>query len=278
MPTIISISSRVVRGTVGGTLASFVLQRMGHVVRDIPTVMWDRHPGLGQPSGFALTGAQLTALLADSVAPKQTATLRMWTTGYFASGDQIDAVRDHVLSLRRTGHSFTYCCDPICGDAPGLYVPPDVLDGLRSELLPLADAITPNRFELGLLTGMPVATNAEVIAAARALGRPACLVTSAFGTSTDTIANMLVTPDTACMCQSRRRTDVPNGTGDLMTALFAGLLAQDVPAARAMARAAAGVEAALDATARTGDVELAVVAAKDAFVQDNALPLVEVRT
>ena len=100
MPHILSISSRVVRGTVGNSLASFVLQRMGHAVWDVPTVVWDHHPGFGRPAGFALTGAQIATLLADFRLPEQAARTRLVASGYFASADQIDAVRDHILALR----------------------------------------------------------------------------------------------------------------------------------------------------------------------------------
>lgn len=277
MATIVSISSRVVRGTVGNTLSSFVLQRMGHVVREVPTVVWDRHPGLGRPSGFAVSGDDLSALLRDQTAPEQSAATAMVATGYFNRPDQITAVRDFILALRARGHRPKICVDPVCGDAPGLYVSREVLEALRDLLVPLADVITPNRFELGLLTGMPVSSNAEIIEAAHVVHRPVCLVTSAFGGAPDRIANILAMPDAAWICESPRRTSVPNGTGDLMSALLAGWLTKGVSPETALARASAGVDAVLDVTP-TGALELAVVAAQDAFARDRTVTMTELRT
>ena len=277
MVTIVSISSRVVRGTVGNTLSSFVLQRMGHVVRDVPTVVWDRHPGLGKPSGFAVSGTDLSMLLAEMSAKEQASATSMVTTGYFNRPEQVAAARDFIVSLRTSGCSPVVCVDPICGDAPGLYVSAEVLEALRDLLLPLADVITPNRFELGLLTGRSTSTNTQIVAAARALGRPTSLVTSAFGASPDMIGNVLVTGKDAWTCQHLHRTSAPNGTGDLMTALFVGALAHGATADIAMGRAAAGVEAILDATPDAAK-ELAVVAAQDALCRDASIQVVGLRT
>ena len=266
MPHILSISSRVVRGTVGNTLASFVLQRMGHAVWEVPTVVWDHHPGFGRPAGLTLTGAQIATLLADFRAPALTDQTRLVVSGYFAASDQIEVVRDHILALRAQGNTAPYCCDPVCGDHPGLYVSPAILTGLRTQLLPLATIITPNRHELGFLTNMPVATNDEIAAAARALGRPICLVTSAFGATAARIANLLVTPHKVWICEMPRADAAPNGTGDLMTALFVGLFLKGIVPHLAMGQAAAIVGQILAATQAAGTDELDIVAAQAALV------------
>lgn len=268
---ILSISSRVVRGTVGNTLASFALQRLGHDVWDVPTVIWDRHPGLGKPSGFSMTGEQIATLLADFQVPEQARRTAMIASGYFADADQIAVVRDHIQAVRAADQNTLYCCDPICGDAPGLYVPPDVLQGLRTQLLPLATFLTPNRHELGFLSEMPVSSNAEIVAAARALGRPVCLITSAFGASPDVVANLLVTPDDAWTCETPRLSAVPNGTGDLMTALFAGWVAHGITPEIALGRATSAVAHVLRETVKIGSRELAIVAAQDALSDFDAV-------
>lgn len=276
MPHILSISSRVVRGTVGNTLASFVLQRMGHAVWDVPTVLWDHHPGIGRPSGFALTGAQIATLLAEFRLPEQAARTRLVASGYFASVDQIDAVRDHILALRAQGYEAAYCCDPICGDQPGLYVPAAIVRALRMQLVPLASIITPNRHELGFLTDQPVTSNAGIVAAARTLGRPVCLVTSAFGSSDDLIANILVTPDKAWICATPKLEAVPNGTGDLMTALFAGAVLTGAALDIAMGRATANVQRVLEATLAGKAGELDIVAAQASLADtDASCPVIE---
>jgi pyridoxine kinase len=265
MPTLLSISSHVIRGTVGGTLAAFVMRCIGQTVWEVPTVVWDHHPGLGKPSGLTLTGGQITALLADFQAPAQAAETALIVTGYFANRGQIDAAADHVRTLRAAGHGVRVCCDPVCGDAPGLYVAPEVLAGLRNVLVPLADFVTPNRHELGFLTGLPVTSHAEIVTAARALGRPVCLVTSAFSPRHDLVANVLVTPDRVWRCIATRQPDAPNGTGDLMTALFAGWIAAGCEIDEALGRASAGVESVLHVTRGLGRLELAIAEASKRY-------------
>ncbi len=276
MPHILTLSSRVARGTVGNTLASFVLQRMGHAVWDVPTVVWDHHPGFGRPAGLALTGAQIATLLADFRLPQQAARTRLVSSGYFAAPDQIDAVRAHILALRVLGHGAAYCCDPICGDQPGLYVSEAIVQGLRTLLVPLATLVTPNRHELGFLTDRPVTTNADIVAAARALGRPMCLVTSAFGTSGGLIANILVTPDKAWICETPRLQAVPNGTGDLMTAVFTGSIQAGATPDIALGKATAIVREVLDVTREAHSKELDIVAAQTILdAMDVTVPVTE---
>ena len=115
MSVVLSISSHVVRGTVGASLAGFVLQRIGHKVWTVPTVVWDHHPGFGRPSGLIPTGEQMASLLADLRAPEQAVRTDMILTGYFANEGQIEAVADHVRALRDAGHSMCFVCDPVCG-------------------------------------------------------------------------------------------------------------------------------------------------------------------
>ena len=283
MPHVLAISSRVVRATVGHTLASFVLQRMGLAVWDVPTVLWDHQPGFGRPAGFALTGTQIATLLADFRRPEQAARTRLVSSGYFASADQVDAVHDHILALRVQGFEAAYCCDPICGDQPGLYVSAAIVQGLRTRLVPLATIITPNRHELGFLTDQPVTSNAGIVAAARALGRPVCLVTSAFGSSDGLIANILVTPDEAWVCETPRMEAVPNGTGDLMTALFTGLVLTGAAPEIALGQATASVHRILgmtlaDKTLAGKGSELEIVAAQSNLVATDApCPVIALR-
>ncbi len=65
------------------------------------------------------------------------------------------------------------------GDYYGLFQPEAMVVALRDLAMPLADIATPNRYELGWLTGMPIGDNAALIAAARKLGPREVLVTSA---------------------------------------------------------------------------------------------------
>ncbi|MCL2194196.1 MAG: PfkB family carbohydrate kinase, partial [Treponema sp.] len=50
-----------------------------------------------------------------------------------------------------------YCCDPVMGDVDrGIYVKQDIPAIFRDELIPLADIVTPNEFELETLTDIDI--------------------------------------------------------------------------------------------------------------------------
>ena len=126
---------------------------------------------------------------------------------------------------------------------------PQVAEAVASRLVPLADWITPNLWELAHLTGAEIGDARSAVAAARRLGKPA-LITSAPAGEDDT-GLLFVTGDEATLFAHPRLAHAPNGTGDLVTASFgAGLvegLVKPIAAAERAARAASeAVKAAQD--------------------------------
>ena len=48
-----------------------------------------------------------------------------------------------------------YCCDPVMGDVGrGMFVLPGVPELIRERVVPVADVVTPNAFELAFLAGV----------------------------------------------------------------------------------------------------------------------------
>ena len=79
----------------------------------------------------------------------------------------------------------------------------------------------------------------------------------------------------AAMVDIRNALDkAPNGTGDLLTALFAGWLALGKPTNEAAATAVAAVHDVIAATAETGADELALIEAQALLVSPSTIPLV----
>jgi pyridoxine kinase len=54
-------------------------------------------------------------------------------------------------------------CDPVLGDGGKLYVPAELVDAYRAEVVPLASVVTPNQFEAELLTQRPVRTLSDAV-------------------------------------------------------------------------------------------------------------------
>ncbi|MEW5772558.1 MAG: bifunctional hydroxymethylpyrimidine kinase/phosphomethylpyrimidine kinase [Thermodesulfobacteriota bacterium] len=74
-----------------------------------------------------------------------------------------------VAGVLRARKSFPLVVDPVCVSQTGhALLQEDAVQVLRSEMLPLADLLTPNRPEAELLAGLPLAGEADV---ARVAGR-----------------------------------------------------------------------------------------------------------
>jgi pyridoxine kinase len=152
---ILSIQSHVVYGYAGNTAAVFPMQRLGREVWAINTVEFSNHTGYGSWKGKVLggelTGELVAGLEERGVLPQCEAVL----SGYMGDAAVGRAIIGTVKKIRAVAPKALYCCDPVMGDVGrGFYVKPDIPDIFKNELVPLADIITPNQFELEALTGL----------------------------------------------------------------------------------------------------------------------------
>ncbi len=144
---VIVISSHVVRGAVGNRAAVFALEMLGHRVWALPTVVLPWHPGHGRSTRVTMPDEDFRSIIDDLVAAPWIGEVRAVLSGYLGSPEQAAAVAGLVKALRRRDPALFYACDPILGDAGGLYVPVEIAGAIRDLLLPLATLATPNRFE-----------------------------------------------------------------------------------------------------------------------------------
>ena len=111
---------------------------------------------------------QLTAILADYGAAAV-------KTGFIGRADLVETIARHLAAYagdQPPGREPFIVVDPVLVNHRGESMfPPEVVRAYRERLLPLAHLITPNRPEAALLTEQPVATIAEMVAAARVLQR-----------------------------------------------------------------------------------------------------------
>lgn len=269
--TVLLASSEVGRGAIGARAGAFALERLGHVVWLVPTVWLPWHPGHGVSSRLVPDAAGFARALAEIAESPKAAEIDTVLTGYFADPDQIEAVARLVERLRAETPGLRLIVDPVLGDGDAagrgrLYVGASLAETLRDRLLPLADIATPNLFELGWLSGRPVGSTAEAIAAARAIAPPITVTTSAPAMMTRSIGALLVTADAATQFEHPLVAGAPHGTGDLFAGLLAARLGEGATTEAAVGRALASVFELVARSVRAGSDELAIAAEQDVLV------------
>ena len=253
---IVAISSHVVRGAVGNRAIVFALETMGFRVWSLPTVILPWHPGHGPSTRIPTADAPFAAAVEDMRCSRWSGAIKAVVTGYFGSAAQVAAVARMVARLKQDNPGLVYVCDPVIGDGGGLYVKPDIAEAIRDELMPLADVATPNRYELGWLSGAGLESNAAIIDAALALGPHRVLVTSAVPMMAGGIGNLLLTDRLALLAEHRMIGNPPNGLGDLTSALFLARLMRGETDEKALQTTTASVFEILARSVKRGADEL----------------------
>ena len=253
---VIVISSHVVRGTVGNRAAVFALETLGHPVWALPTVILPWHPGHGRATRVATSAEDFDAVVSDLIAAPWRGEVKAVLSGYLASAAQARSVARLVESLRAENPDLLYMCDPVCGDERGLYVPEETAVAIREGLIPLASVATPNRFELAWLAGAPLETNAAIMEAALSLGPSRMLVTSSLPLMAGSTGNLYLSGRSALLAEHRLVPNPPNGTGDLLSAIFLSRMMEGLPDERALMSATASVFEIVARTAKRGADEL----------------------
>lgn len=259
MATVLAVSSFVARGSVGLRAVMPALDRLGHTVIACPTTMLSNHLGHRCVAGAPVALETFTAVLEAIAENGWLADVDAVLTGYMPSAAHVAAVAGFIDRVRARRPDALVVCDPVLGDLPGgLYVPPAVAEAVRDTLVGRATHVKPNLFELSFLSGRDVRDMvgpADVVAAARGLSAPVVLASS-IPLAQDRLANVVVTPQDAALCAVAREECVPHGTGDLLSALFAGHLLCGLAPADATAAASAGVAAAIAASRGADELRL----------------------
>ncbi len=270
MGRVLAISSQVVRGHVGLSAIVPALQRLGHEVLPIPTVLLSNHPGHLRAAGTRVEVNTLVSMLDVLDANGWLAGLDAIMTGYMPTAAHADFAVQAVERARGKSAGVRVIVDPVAGDDPrGLYIGDDAADALKSRLVPLADVLTPNRFELSWLSGATVDSASSAVSAGRELGIGTVIATS-IPDADGRIANVCVTSNEVAFCQVERRQRAPQGTGDLLSGLFCGHLVRGLGEANAMARAVGSVQRAIAASEGHTDLVLTGIGAADWSVGEPA--------
>lgn len=254
--TLLSVSSQVAFGPVGNSAAVPAMEALGLTVFAVPTIVLSHHPGHGKPAGLRVPAADLAAMIDSLQALGVLDGLSGVLTGYFAANDQIHGLARAIRKLKAANPRMIYLCDPVIGgESKGLYVPLPVAEAVRSALLPLADILTPNVFELEWLSGLRLDWAAEA-EKARQLLNVGALVVKSIPRDGKRIATLLCGGLGSGFVESSQRANVPNGTGDLFAGLFLGHLLNGLDGPSALERSIAAVERVMDASGGSSALDL----------------------
>ncbi len=273
---ILSIQSAVAYGHVGNSAAVFPLQRLGHEVLAVNTVLFSNHTGYGAWRGPVLSGDDVGQVILGIEERGALGGVDLVLSGYQGSPQIAAVILDAVTRVKAANPHARYACDPVMGNArSGCFVDAAIPVLLREEVVPAADLITPNQFELGYLTGQLAGSATptleavlDAVEAARALGPRTVLVTSVEteDQSADSISMLAVTDDGAWQVTTPRLPLKANGSGDVTAALFAAHLGTSGDPGDALRRTASSVFDLLEATLEAKSRELCLVQSQQAYV------------
>ncbi|MCA0145205.1 pyridoxal kinase PdxY [Blastococcus sp. LR1] len=272
MTAVLSIQSHVTYGHVGNSSAVFPLQRLGVEVWPVHTVQFSNHTGYGEWTGRVYDGQSIDELVQGVADRGVLGGCDAVLSGYLGSADIGHAVVGAVTRVREANPAAVYCCDPVIGDVGrGVFVRPGIEEFMREVAVPAADIVTPNHYELDLLSGRETRSLASVkdaVAAVQALGPRVVLTTSLIAEDTpDDAVDLLASEGGRHFRVRTPRLDVSvNGAGDAIAALFLAHWLDTRSAAEALGRASASVFGLLARTEAAGSREILLVAAQDEYV------------
>lgn len=261
MPLVLILGSHVAGSRVGGTLASLALAQSPMKIDPVhvPTTLLGRHPGWGPPGGGPVSAELFAGMLEGIAANGLFALLDGVLTDYFASPEQVHIAARAIDAVKSANPKAIVLVDPVLGDMPdGLYVGQGVGEALGEHLVPRADYLTPNLWELSYLTQTTPKGLKQIHHAATALGRPS-LISSI--ERDGQIGGLMVDGTCAWLATHPKFTASPKGTGDLMSTMFLAHLIDGQATPQAMALALAGVSYTVDRAQEWGAQELPIVAA-----------------
>ena len=267
--SILSIQSLVAYGHAGNSAALFPMQRLGKVVWPVMTVHFSNHTGYGDWKGPLLTSGDVADVIEGVGNRGALERCEAVLSGYQGAEDVGAVILDAVAKVKAANASAIYCCDPVMGDVGrGMFVRPGIPEFMRDQVVPAADVITPNHFELDFLAGTETSTTDELVAAVdavRATGPETVLVTSVIvdDTPDDALDMVVVGREGAWRTRFPRLSVNPPGAGDLTAAVFLANVLDGRPLEDALARTTASVFAVVQATADAGEREMRIVQTQD---------------
>ncbi|XP_033193438.1 pyridoxal kinase isoform X2 [Bombus vancouverensis nearcticus] len=221
-PRILSIQSHVVSGYVGNKSAVFPLQLLGFEVDAINSVQLSNHTGYKVFKGQVLNDKDLEELI-NGLVQNNLDNYTHLLTGYVGSASFLKKIAEVVRVLKHKNPNLIYVCDPVMGDNGKMYVPEALKEIYREEIVPLADIVVPNQFELELLSNIKINTMSEL--------QDAVTVLHKIGPQTVAVSSTEINDKLTAIISTNKenkliKINIPKipasftGSGDLFAALF----------------------------------------------------------
>ena len=224
-----SIQSTVTVGFVGNNVAGPVITHFGHQPLLVNTVALAAHPGYGLIAGGPMPDATFNAILCALPTLSELESIGTVISGYLGALGQVNAISQLIKAWKLERARGSYILDPVLGDNGRIYVDNKLVNAMRENMLPLADFVTPNQFELELLSGKKVRDIPSADEAAQHLLKQnphlkGVLVTGINHNDNSIHDRFISRTDLTDMVFKKRTSGIAGG-GDLLTTIFASWLA-----------------------------------------------------
>ncbi len=268
MKTVLVISSFVASSRVGATVSAFCLRRVGVETIVLPTTLMGRHPGWGNPGGGAVETTQIEIMW--QAIRKQGLRFDAVLTGYMGHVDHAALSARIIREVKQDNPEAIILVDPVMGDEGALYIPEDRAMMIKSQLVPLADILTPNAWELSYLTGKDSDTAPAIAQTAKDWrAETDVLITSV--PIDEKIGAVLVTSEGASFVQHKKFDKVPHGGGDALAATYLAQLLLGLSPRQALEFSVASIFEVMSAAIKLDAGELPLVRKQDALVRADPL-------
>ena len=260
MKQILSIQSAVTCGFVGNSVAAPVITTLGMQPLLIDTISLAAHPGYGTIAGGPADQTQFSAILEALTTLRVLPQINSVVTGYLGDARQAGPIHSMIRGWQAERPDGVYILDPVLGDGGRLYVDSAIVDQMRQKLLSVAHIVTPNQFELGLLTDSHIETAHEAAKAAKTMlqQNPNLQAVIATGIANEDrgISDLKVTRHNVTALDYAKRPHGVAGGGDLLTAILACWLTAGHDLNAAFAAASQDAHHIIDDSATAIDIAL----------------------